>query len=633
MDIASIKNSKSSSQGNVGDEIDQLSVDQSSWQKLAEAHDSEAFFSAWLALQCKEIGAVRAGLVLAETQAEKTFAPAAIWPATQGVSEALVDVARSALDEGDAIVVDLHREYAPQLDVKEDSIALAFPLTIQENIVCIAALEIGNKQQQDIQAVMRQLQWGASWLEAFFLRDQSDDDEATIDRLVTALYMTAIISKEKTAKQAVTTFVTELAARLDCERVSCGFLKGKHVKVTSVSHTGQFGKQMNLINAIGKAMDESLEQNSAINYPEPSGNGVITHHHENLSRQQNGGAILTVPLVWDDKNIGAVCIESTNAQAFDQQTVQLCDSIATVSAPIIHEKGLNDRWILTKLKDSFVTQLKRLFGKNYLGRKFFTLLMIGVAAGLYYGKGEFKITADAVLEGAEQRVLVTPYDGFVESSIRRVGDSVKQGELIATLDDTDLSLDLVELTSGRAQAQSQYNEAVAEHNRAKVKILNAKIAQADARVELVKEKLKRTRLVSPLDGIIVKGDLSQSLGAAVSRGEPLFEIATLNQYRVNLMVDERDIAHIQPGQDVNLILASLPNEKISVKIKAIMPVTRAAQGRNFFNVEAMLDDERSLLRPGMEGVAKIAIDEQRYLWIWTREMVNWFKLWFWRWMD
>jgi len=607
-------------------------VDHSLWQELAQAGDSEHFFLAWLSLQCSRIPGVRAGIVLAETSAEKTFAVAANWPQAEGVTEALLDVARSSLDESEAIVVDMQHEYAGQFPVEPDSVALAFPLKIQDQIVCVAALELSDKQHRDLEAVMRQLQWGASWLESYFLRDQTERDEATLDRLVTALYMTATVSREPTAKQAVTSFVTEMAARLGCERVSCGFKSGRHIKVESVSNSGHFGRQMNLVNAIGKAMDEAVAQNSMVNYPEPEGNGVITQNHQKLAGLQNGGAILTVPLIAGGKSLGAICLESPDATPFDPEVVQLCDSIVSVVAPIFREKRLNDRWVITKLKDSFVRQLGRMFGPRYLGRKFLLLAVVGLVAALYYAEGEFKITADTVLEGAQQRAIVTPFDGFVESSVRRVGDKVKTGELIATLDDTDLRLDLVELSSGRAQAQSQYDEATAEYSRAKAKIFNAKIAQADARIELVREKLRRTQLASPLDGIIVKGDLSQSLGAAVSRGELLFEIASLYEYRVNLMVDERDISYVQPGQLVHIVLSALPDENIEVRVKSITPVTRAAAGRNFFNVEAQLVDPQGRLRPGMEGVAKIFIDQRRYAWIWTRELVNWLRLWFWRWM-
>ena len=113
----------------------------------------------------------------------------------------------------------------------------------------------------------------------------------------------------------------------------------------------------------------------------------------------------------------------------------------------------------------------------------------------------------------------------------------------------------------------------------------------------------------------------------------LFEIASLYSYRVSLQVDERDISYVNPGQAVTLVLSALPEQEFNVAVESITPVTRAAEGRNFFRVEASLEDPDGLLRPGMEGVAKISIDQRRYVWIWTRELIDWFRLWSWRWFQ
>lgn len=609
---------------------DRVFVDREAWRQLATSVEDASFYEAWLALQCRQIPQTRAGLVLAETAAEETFAPAAVWPAGSGVSEALLDVARSSLDDGEALVVDLALEYGQRLAVDDDTVALSFPLTVGGRVACVAAVVVGNKQRRDIEAVMRQLQWGVSWLEAFHLRSQNAHDEHTIDRLVTALLMTATAARGESCRQAVTAFVTELAGRLDCERVSCGFTSGRSVKVMSMSHSGQFGRQMNLVNAIGRAMEEAVSQHRAVNYPEMPGNGVITHNHEKLAGLQNGGAILSVPLIAAGEAVGAICLERSAAEPFDHDTVKLCETMAQVVGPVFREKRLNDRWIGTKVADAVATALGRLFGRGYLGRKLLLLALLAAIGTGYLARGDFQVTADSVLEGAEQRALVTPFDAYVAQSLRRVGDRVAAGEVIATLDDTDLRLDLVELTSGRAQAQSQYDEAIADKDRAKAKVFDAKIDQADARIALVNEKLNRTRLVSPLDGVIVSGDLSQSLGAAVTRGEVLFEIAALYRYRVIFKVDERDIAYVEPGQPVRLLLSAFPDRRIDLVVDTITPVTRAAEGRNFFRVEALLDDPDGVYRPGMEGVARITVGERRLAWIWTRELIDWLRLTSWR---
>ena len=69
----------------------------------------------------------------------------------------------------------------------------------------------------------------------------------------------------------------------------------------------------------------------------------------------------------------------------------------------------------------------------------------------------------------------------------------------------------------------------------------------------------RTRLSAPLDGLVVSGDLSQSLGAPLERGDVLFEVGPLDGYRIMLEVDEREVAQVRPGQQGDLALSGLPH--------------------------------------------------------------------------
>jgi hypothetical protein len=55
-------------------------------------------------------------------------------------------------------------------------------------------------------------------------------------------------------------------------------------------------------------------------------------------------------------------------------------------------------------------------------------------------------------------------------------------------------------------------------------------------------------------------------------------------------------------------------------------------GRNTSRVYARLAGAPGRLRPGMEGVGKIHIDERRLVWIWTHSLTEWVQLWLWSWL-
>ena len=215
----------------------------------------------------------------------------------------------------------------------------------------------------------------------------------------------------------------------------------------------------------------------------------------------------------------------------------------------------------------------------------------------------------------------------------RAGDSVRKGQVLARLDDRDLKVERARLVAQREQLGQQYRDAMSRQERAQVRVTSAQIAQSEAQLALIEEQLARTEVSAPFDGVVVSGDLSQSLGAPLERGQVMWELAPLDAYRVILQVDERDIADVRVGQKGELVLSSMPGERQPLSVAKITPVSTPKEGRNVFRVEAQIAARADTrLRPGMEGVAKVEIEERRLISIWTRRLTDWLALKSWSWL-
>lgn len=593
------------------------------WARLAHAADSRSFASGWLEIQCRAFDGVVRGVVVLRASDTAAFAPVAIWPEGIEGSPKLAAVAERALQHRRVAVDGVTRNAR-----RQDPIFLAHPILVDDELYGTVALEIEGRPDAAVRDLVRRLGWGIGWIEAL-ARRKTFTSKA---RLVTVLELIATALQHDHFQAAATAVATELATTFGCERVSIGFMKGRHIEVRALSHSASFSKKTNLVRALEAAMDEAADQLATVVLPtRKDGPFQVTRAHAELLQQHGSGAVCTIPLTAGATVLGAMVLELPVGSEFDARTVELCEHAALLVGPVLDVKRKEDRWLAQKALDSTMTLARNLVGPRHTALKLWTSLGVLLVAFFSFVNGDFMITADANLEGKVQRAITASMQGYIIEARARAGDVVREGNLLAALDDRDLRLERQKLVSQAAQQESERRQAIAEGNRARARILEAQVGQVEAQLALVDEQIARTRLVAPFDAVIVKGDLSQSLGAAVERGNVLFEVAPLDTYRVIMKVDERDITDVAVGQSGRLALTSMPSEEVMLTIDKITPVSVVDQGRNYFRVEAVAKGAIEKLRPGMEGVGKIQVERRKLIWIWTRKLVHWARMWVWSW--
>jgi biotin carboxyl carrier protein len=334
--------------------------------------------------------------------------------------------------------------------------------------------------------------------------------------------------------------VTEVASRLGCDRVTLGIQRRRGVRIEAVSHTVQFDRHANLLRATEAAMTEVLDQGEPVIFPpDRDGRLVVTFSHAELAQLSGAGGIATFPLTNSGRQVGALTLERAPGFRFDAPTVELLEGLAAMLGPLVDLQRARQRSLPAHVGDSTRGLLDRLVGPRHGGFKLIFLLLAAILGFLIFSTGDYRISAITRLEGQVQRAVTAPFPGYVRDAGHRAGDTVKAGELLARLDDRDLRTERVRLLAQRDQYGKQHREAMAKRDRAQISVISSQIDQAEAQLAMVDEQLARTDIVAPFDGVIVSGDLTQSLGAPLERGEVLFEVAPLDSYRVVLEVDER----------------------------------------------------------------------------------------------
>jgi multidrug resistance efflux pump len=208
---------------------------------------------------------------------------------------------------------------------------------------------------------------------------------------------------------------------------------------------------------------------------------------------------------------------------------------------------------------------------------------------------------------------------------------VAEGALLVELMEHDLLLERERWASQLAQHENGYAAAMSRADRTQAAVSAARIEEARAQLALVDEQLTRSRLSAPFDGVVIEGDLSQSVGAPVRQGDALVTLAATGRYRVIVEVDEVDIGRVRIGQPGTLRLSALPWDTRSLEVERIAPLAKATEGRNVFEVQARLTEPDASLRPGLRGHAKVAVGRAPPLWVWVRPWLDRARLALWAW--
>jgi len=430
--------------------------------------------------------------------------------------------------------------------------------------------------------------------------------------------------------QATTALATDLAVKLDIERVSIGLLEQAQVNIKAISHTAEVQANSETTKLLSAAMDESVEQSLTVTYPQQSNiQPCVVLAHKKLARS-TGNHLCTIPLIDQGKVFGAMTIERHDNITFNTEEIAHLENMTALLSPVVNLKWENSHPWSAGLHKSLLDVKKQLFSSTKLKLAVYAL-SLALFATLFVPIN-YNVSAPARLEGSIQRVLVAPENGFLQEAYVRPGDKVKAGTTLVTLADEDLLLEKKRWESELAQYENAYSASLAQSDYVQMSMNQSKAEAARSQLSLIKEKLTRSHIAAPFDGVIIQGDLLQSLGAPIKRGDILLSMSPSASFRLMVEVDERDISSIKLDQLGQVALVSLPGEKIAFEVARITPVATTKDGRNFFEVEAAVTANSKLsLRPGLEGVAKINAGKRPLIKTLTHRITDWLRMTLWSW--
>lgn len=214
-------------------------------------------------------------------------------------------------------------------------------------------------------------------------------------------------------------------------------------------------------------------------------------------------------------------------------------------------------------------------------------------------------------------------EGVPEDLVPKASDE-EQRQLEAGLQQTDYGVliadaqysgvlnegpDVTSLASANAQvvaAEVQLDRLVNGPDELEIQEAEIKLRQAELALELAQANLSRAVLVAPFDGVIAQEDLNVGELPPSTGGIQLIDDST---FYVDLAIDETEIADVQVGQPVSLILDALPEADITgVVTRVAQTPTRVGQVVTYI-ARVTIDPTLEPIRVGMNATATIKVQQ------------------------
>lgn len=227
-----------------------------------------------------------------------------------------------------------------------------------------------------------------------------------------------------------------------------------------------------------------------------------------------------------------------------------------------------------------------------------------------------------VTQSAYEAKLSFKVGGLIEQVTIDMGDTVKRGAVIASLDDTDYRINYnkaeasLKNTEGQLSAaksaflrvENLYvnnNVSLSEYEKVKTQFESAETMVKTARSQLnaAQNQLDYTILRAPFDGVV--SSVMAQENEMTSIGHPVVVFAGINNLEVKTAVPENIISQINNGQDVTVRFSAFPEKAFQGIITEVSPGIPNASA---YPVIIQLAESSSRLFPGMTATVELPLN-------------------------
>lgn len=338
-----------------------------------------------------------------------------------------------------------------------------------------------------------------------------------------------------------------------------------------------------------------------------------------------------LPLNDDTGRVGILSLESSDPDFLTPVHIELLQVLASQATVALRNAQMYKEVPFISVLQPVLERKRKFMALEKTRRRAITVAAVAALVFLVIFPLPLRLDGDAVVAPVHRALVQPEFEGVIGQVFVHEGEAVRQGQVLAEMDDWDRRAAVAAAGAKYQAAVLQMNHALAANDGAEAGVQRVQADYWKAEVAHAQELLSRAQLRSPIDGVVATPHVDTFAGRRLQLGDTFAEIVDTSSAIVDVAIDSSDVGLLRTGETAAVKLDGYPARTFHGKVVTVSPKGQAQGDSRVFFARVAVPNLDGVIRDGMGGRAKISSGWHTSGYVLFRKPVTWVYSRIWNW--
>jgi RND family efflux transporter MFP subunit len=338
-----------------------------------------------------------------------------------------------------------------------------------------------------------------------------------------------------------------------------------------------------------------------------------------------------MPLIDDTGRVGVLALESSDPDFLGPAHIEILQVLASQTTVALRNAQMYKEVPFISVLEPMLARKRRFMAMEKKRRTLIIAACVAVLIFLVAFPFPLRVDGDAVVTPLHRVQIQPEAAGVVYRVLVHEGEQVRAGDVLAEMENWNSRYSLAEAQAKHESALMQMNHALAVNDGSAAGAQQVQAAYWQAELARAQEVLDKSKLRSPIDGIVATPRVDSFAGRKLALGDSFAEVVDTSRVIVDVAIDDDDAGLLRVGQAASVKLNSYPARTFRGQVLLVSQKAESVHEAPVFYSRVAITNDDGALRAGMEGRGKVKIGTYPAGYVLLRRPCVWFisKIWDW----